>query len=1485
MGFDRTNRPLWLRCAVAVFITIFAATIRWQFLGVLELRAAFLTFYPAVAVAALYGGFSAGLLATVISAALADYFWMEPVSQFAITNVADLISLVVFLASGTLISYMAEVTHRAQARANKAEEESRLASEREKATIALKESEERFRLFVEEVRDYAIFMLDNEGRVVSWNTGAEQIKGYRADEIIGRHMSCFYTPEDITREWPLHLLQKAEVEGRWEDEGWRVRKGGSRFWASMSITALHDKNGRPQGFFKVTRDITERKQAEEQLRERRQWLQVTLASIGDGVLSTDTEGTVTFINPVAAALTGRTIEEAVGQPVQSIFRIINEKTRAPADDIVERVLREGNVVALANHTALITPDGREISIEDSAAPIKDSKGNVSGVVLVFHDVTGKRRAQEALQESERFQRLIAETSEFGLRLLNIGELIEAVSERVAKEFNASRCGFSLVDVEAGQITVINDYHGDFPSIAGVYPIAEFAEHWKKDGLAGWVGSVEDIVTDTRTAMLYETAFEPIQVRAHLTVPLHRDGKWVANFWLSHHEPRHWTARETELMKLLSERLWGNVERERAQDALRESEERFRVMANSMPQLAWIAEADGYIFWYNQRWYEYTGTTPEQMEGWGWQSVHDPDALPGVLERWKESIAAAKPFDMVFPLRGADGSFREFLTRVEPVRNANGNVIKWCGTNTDITERKRTEMEREVTVEILKIVNQSSGLDDVVKAATTFFQRESGCEAVGIRLNEGEDFPYFEARGFPEEFVRLENSLCAKDAMGNIIRDSLGDPVIECMCGNVILERVDPSKPFFSPGGSFWANSTTRLLASNSDEDRQTKTRNRCNGEGYESVALIPLRLGTERLGLIQLNDRRQNMFSPEIIALWERLADHLAVAIAKSRTDKKIEHQNAVLETINQILYTTLTGEPEEELGIACLMVAEELTESKFGFLGEVGSDGLLHDIAISDPGWKLCAMYDQSGHRRPPGDFKLHGLYGRVLLDGESLLTNDPSSHPDSIGTPEGHPPLTAFLGVPLMQEGKTIGMVGLGNREGGYTLKHRQAMEAIAPAIAEALLRKRAESCLTADLNALTRMHALSVRLLETGGIQSLLQEIMDSAVMIVGAEMGTLQLLEDDSLRIVAAHGHQQQFLDFFASAESQASVCGEATKRGDRVVVSDVETSSLFIGTPSLAVLREAGVRAVQSTPIMSRDGALLGILTTQWGVPYTPDEHDLWRIDLLVRQAADLIEHSKSEEALLKSRDELELRVLERTAELKSYMAKLEQSNQALQDFASIAAHDLKEPLRKVISFGDMLRQKSGGSMGQSGNDYLNRMLNATERMQSLLTGLLDYSRVATTAEPFKEVNLSDLIGEVLSDLEVRIVKTVGEVRVETLPVISADPTQMRQLFQNLIGNALKFHKAGEKPIVKVSCIPENNGVAQIIVEDNGIGFEEQYLEKIFAPFQRLHGKSSQYEGTGMGLAICKKIVERHGGTITAKSIPGKGSTFTITLPL
>ncbi|MHC1744198.1 MAG: histidine kinase dimerization/phosphoacceptor domain -containing protein [Syntrophobacteraceae bacterium] len=250
---------------------------------------------------------------------------------------------------------------------------------------------------------------------------------------------------------------------------------------------------------------------------------------------------------------------------------------------------------------------------------------------------------------------------------------------------------------------------------------------------------------------------------------------------------------------------------------------------------------------------------------------------------------------------------------------------------EIAERRRVEAEREITIELLSFINQSTRTVDLVRAAVTFFQNESRCEAVGIRLRDEEDYPYYEARGFPHEFVRLENSLCARDAFGQLIRDVSGNPYIECMCGNVICRRTDSSKPFFTSGGSFWANDTTRLLATTSDKDRQARTRNRCNGEGYDSVALIPLRVGAEPLGLIQLNDRRKNMFSRELIAMWERLAGYLAVGLAKSRTEEALrESESRYRELVQNANCAIIRWKPD-----GAITLFNEYARTFFGYSAE----------------------------------------------------------------------------------------------------------------------------------------------------------------------------------------------------------------------------------------------------------------------------------------------------------------------------------------------------------------------------------------------------------------------------------------------------------------------------------------------------------------------------------------------------------------------
>jgi signal transduction histidine kinase len=258
--------------------------------------------------------------------------------------------------------------------------------------------------------------------------------------------------------------------------------------------------------------------------------------------------------------------------------------------------------------------------------------------------------------------------------------------------------------------------------------------------------------------------------------------------------------------------------------------------------------------------------------------------------------------------------------------------------------------------------------------------------------------------------------------------------------------------------------------------------------------------------------------------------------------------------------------------------------------------------------------------------------------------------------------------------------------------------------------------------------------------------------------------------------------------------------------------------------------------------------------------------------------------------LLKIVGEIFVNALERKRaeeRLKTYAAELERSNQELQNFAYIASHDLQEPLRKIQLFGSRLKSRHGQSFNEQGRDYLDRVMNAATRMQTLIKGLLTYSQVTTHAQPFVSVDLNQVISEVLSDLEVRIEEVKGQVIIGNLPgglpTIDADPLQMQQLFQNLIGNALKYHRSEEPPIVKVQG-HIGGGLCQLTIEDNGIGFDDKHLERIFRIFERLHGRD-KYEGAGIGLAICRKIVKRHGGNITARSTPQEGTTFMVTLPV
>ncbi|MCI0521512.1 MAG: ATP-binding protein [Chloroflexi bacterium] len=284
----------------------------------------------------------------------------------------------------------------------------------------------------------------------------------------------------------------------------------------------------------------------------------------------------------------------------------------------------------------------------------------------------------------------------------------------------------------------------------------------------------------------------------------------------------------------------------------------------------------------------------------------------------------------------------------------------------------------------------------------------------------------------------------------------------------------------------------------------------------------------------------------------------------------------------------------------------------------------------------------------------------------------------------------------------------------------------------------------------------------------------------------------------------------------------------------------------------------------------------GDLSARAGVAH--DQGELGQLAHAFDHMAEAIAHHEAE------RDRAEQAI-------KEYAAELEHSNRELQDFANIASHDLQEPLRKIQTFSELLQTRHTAQLDERGLNYLDRMHQAARRMQTLVDELLAYSRVTTRAQPFKSVDLQDVLRSVLSDLDFQIEESGAHIETQPLPTIIADPTQMRQLFQNLIGNALKFHKPGQPPDVEISArdLPPtpaslNGALCEITFSDQGIGFDEKYLDRIFQPFQRLHG-SGAYSGVGMGLTICRKIADRHNGEITARSAPGKGASFTVRLPL
>lgn len=420
----------------------------------------------------------------------------------------------------------------------------------------------------------------------------------------------------------------------------------------------------------------------------------------------------------------------------------------------------------------------------------------------------------------------------------------------------------------------------------------------------------------------------------------------------------------------------------------------------------------------------------------------------------------------------------------------------------------------------------------------------------------------------------------------------------------------------------------------------------------------------------------------------------------------------------------------------------------------------------------------------------------------------------------------------------------------------------------------RKQVEEKLHRQNKYLAALHETILGLMNQLELEDLLETIVVRAKSLAGTQYGYLYLVEPEETEITLKIEVGVSRTHLRPRLKPGEGLVGKVWQTGQPIVIENYSTWPERVPDSTHNIYR-----ATSGVPLKS-GSQVVGVI----GLGYYEEGRTLGddQIELLTRFAA--LASIALDNARLYTMVQQELAVRKRAEEkLQRYATELERSNQELQNFASIASHDLQEPLRKIIIFGDRLKTNYAPLLGDQGRDYLQRMQNAARRMQLFIEDLLQYSRVTSQAKPFEPTDLKRVVQEVISDLEARISQCQGRVEVGELPIVKADKLQMRQLFQNLIANALKFHREGEVPIVRIRSQRVREGYWRVEVEDNGIGFEERYLDRIFKPFQRLHGRG-EYEGTGMGLAICQKIVLRHGGEITAKSEVGKGSIFIIKLP-
>jgi PAS domain S-box-containing protein len=1294
-------------------------------------------------------------------------------------------------------------------------------------------------------------MYDHAWRYVYVNDQAAQTLGYPKEQLIGQ---CIWElfPGAVDNLF-YQKMHQAKAEGR-EITFEHYYPPFDRWFENRAYPIS-------EGMLLFSSDITERKRAEEALRESEERFRQVAEVLPQFIWITRVDGSLEYVNQHWINYSG--LDLAATNDPEKLAAAIHPDDRAELFSRWEKSLVTGELLEL--EARLRSVDGAFHWFVIRTVPLRDETGRVVkwfGASIDIHE-------QKLTEADTRF---FAEIGERIRLARDAEELLYEASRAVGDYLDVQRTFFVEIDDANNRGLVRRDYCRGAESVAGEYKVSEYSAAARAEIAAGHTIVNCDSQSDPRTAASYEATYRPRGERAYVAVPLMRERHWEGTFWVSTDQPRLWQAREVALLETVAERVWSVAEKLRIDAALRESEARFRRMADSVPVMISLTGPDKGCTYFNHSWLEFTGRSMEQELGFGWAENLHPDDRDRYLEIYHIAFDARQPYETEYRLCRHDGEYRWIVDRAIPLFEGD-YFAGYISSSIDIHERKRAELAERLLAETGKVL--VSSLDPTIQL--------SNIASLAV----------------PDLADWCAVDLYEEDWTVHHVAVAHVDPA-KVQLAQELQQRYPPQLEELQKESQPWQRGESQLYPQITEAMLEAGAR---DADHYyilrelrlNSAMIVPLVVRDRVLGLMAFFWAESgHRYDQQDLALAEELARRAAVAIDNARAYEAERRARAEAETAGGRL--RLLAEASEVLiastsyEIALSTLARLLVPhlADWCAVDLIGQDGLIHRLAVVHRDPARAEAADQLQRRYPIIDPRRDHTITKMLRRGQSWFDPEVSETRLAAEARDAeHLQLLRELGfasemvVLLTARGRTLGALTL------VRISSDHCYEAADLDLAEELARRativvdnarlyeaeqQAREAAEEATQRITGLQAVTARLATALTPADVVQVVLEEGLPAMGSNAGSVVRLDGEEIEVVGTTGFPEKVTRPWQRFSLSASTpIAEVARTGQSVWLESPEAFKQRYGRlpdpAALAISQSWG-----ALPLVAY-GRVLGALALSYSEPQLFDADSRRFAETLADLCAQALERARLYHDMQQLNVELEERVVQRTAELERSLKELDQ-------FTYIASHDLKAPLRGVKQLSTWIVEDAGDTLPEDSKVHLAKMQSRIQRMEKLLDDLLMYSRIGRSYYgSLENIDTGALVQEIIELLAPPPTFTIM-VQAE-MPSLTCSRMLLELVFKNLIENAIKHHHRVDGRI-EISA-SERDDVVEFWVADDGPGIDERFHDRIFQIFQTLQPRD-KIDSTGVGLAIVKKTVENQGGTIRIISAEGQGTTFHFTWP-